>query len=178
MSIGEETKQFLSRRARFACEYCGVSETAAGGELTVDHFRPQSKNGGDELENLVYCCVRCNLYKGDFWIDKTDTPTLWNPRTEPFENHFRQTEDGLLFAVTESGELTLRTPKLNRPQLIAHRRQQLMQAEERRLLRETQNSVQVLLNINEEQSEIIKQREIRLEEQQRLLRTILLSDKK
>jgi hypothetical protein len=173
LSLGEVTKQFVRRRARFACEYCSISETSAGGELTVDHFRPQSKNGGGELENLVYACVRCNLYKGDFWVENTDTPPLWNPRTEPFENHFRQTDDGYLFAITETGELTLRTLKLNRPQLVEHRRQLYMQTEERRLLRETRNSVQVLLHLNEEQSEIIRQQELRLEEQQRLLKTIL-----
>ena len=173
MSLSEETKQFVRRRARFACEYCGVSETSVGGELTIDHFRPQSKDGSDEIENLVYACVRCNLYKGDFWVNNTDQTTLWNPRTEPFENHFGQTENGLLFAFTEKGELTLLTLKLNRPQLIAHRRQQFLQTEERHLLHETQTSVQVLLQLNEEQSKIIRQQELQLEEQQRLLKTIL-----
>lgn len=173
MSLSEETKQFVRRRARFACEYCGVSETSVGGELTIDHFRPQSKNGGDEIENLVYACVRCNLYKGDFWVNNTDRATLWNPRTELFENHFGQTENGFLFALSETGELTLLTLKLNRPQLIAHRRQQFLQTEERSLLHETQNSVQVLLQLNEEQSKIIRHQELQLEEQQRLLKTIL-----
>lgn len=177
MSLSEETKQLVRRRARFACEYCGVSETSVGGELTIDHFRPQSKNGGDEIENLVYCCVRCNLYKGDFWVDNTNAAQFWNPRLEPFENHFRQSEDGLLFAITETGELTLQTLKLNRPQLVAHRRQHFLQTEERRLLRETQTSFQVLLNLNEEQREIIRQHERRLEEQQRLLETILRQNK-
>ena len=167
----------MRRRAPFACEYCGISETSAGGELTIDHFRPQSKNGGDELENLVYVCVRCNLYKDDFWVDNTDAPPLWNPRTEPFENHFRQTEVGHFFAITETGELTLRTLKLNRRQLVENRRQHYLQTEERRLLNETRNSVQVLLHLNEEQREIIRQQELRLEEQQRLLKTILSQDK-
>lgn len=119
MSVSEETKQLVRRRARFACEYCGVSETSAGGELTVDHFRPQSKGGSDEPDNLVYACVRCNLYKSDFWTENPEASQLWNPRIEPFRNHFWQTEDGFLFALTENGEMTLNILKLNRPQLVA-----------------------------------------------------------
>lgn len=47
------------------CGYCGLSEVDAGGELTVDHFRPVAAGGGDDDDNLVYACFRCNLYKGD-----------------------------------------------------------------------------------------------------------------
>jgi len=166
----------VRRRARFACEYCGVTEQNAGGELTVDHFRPQSKAGSDELDNLIYACVRCNLYKGDFWVESSDALQLWNPRLEPFETHFWQTEDGLLFALTETGELNLKTLKLNRLQLVAYRQNQLLQTEERRLLRESEQSVQVLLRLNDEQREIIKSQEKRLEEQKNLLKLLLRSD--
>lgn len=167
----------MRRRARFACEYCGVSERSAGGELTIDHFRPQSKAGSDAINNLIYCCVRCNLYKGDFWVEQeADAPQLWNPRVESFENHFWQTEDGLLLALTPVGELTLKILKLNRSQLVAYRRQRFLQAEERRLLRESINSVQVLFRLNEEQREIIKSQERRLEEQKQLLKLLLRSD--
>src|SRR5215470_3644402 len=48
----------------FRCGYCRVDETGAGAELTVDHFRPSAVGGADDLENLVYACFRCNLYKG------------------------------------------------------------------------------------------------------------------
>jgi outer membrane lipoprotein-sorting protein len=44
----------VRRRANFACEFCGVSETDAGGQLTVDHFQPRHKGGDDSLENLIY----------------------------------------------------------------------------------------------------------------------------
>ena len=98
MSVSNSVKQVVRQRASFACEYCGVSEQSAGGELTIDHFRPQSKGGGDELENLVYCCSRCNLYKSDFWVEPPNQPQLWNLRNEPAENHFWQADDGHLFA--------------------------------------------------------------------------------
>ncbi len=33
--------------------------------LTVDHIVPQSKGGGDELENLQLLCHSCNSTKGN-----------------------------------------------------------------------------------------------------------------
>lgn len=173
MSISESTRQTVRRRADFACEYCGVSEQNAGGELTIDHFRPQSKEGGDEIDNLVYCCVRCNLYKSDFWIETPDAPQLWNPRLEPFERHFWQAENGNLFALTETGELTLRILRLNRPQLVAHRQQQFQQTEERRLLEASETAIEVLLRLNEEQRGVIRAQKSLLDEQQQLLNLLL-----
>ncbi len=67
MSISSSLHQKVRQKADFKCEYCEISETDSGGELTIDHFKPQSQNGGDEENNLVYCCFRCNLYKSDYW---------------------------------------------------------------------------------------------------------------
>jgi hypothetical protein len=41
MSISPELRQYVRKRADFACEYCGVSEIDSGGELTIDHYCPQ-----------------------------------------------------------------------------------------------------------------------------------------
>ncbi len=48
----------VRRRYRQACGYCGVSETDAGGALTVDHYRPVADGGDDSEDNLVYACFR------------------------------------------------------------------------------------------------------------------------
>ena len=176
MSLSEKVKQAVRQRAGFACEYCGVTEQRAGGELTVDHFRPQSKGGGgDELENLVYCCSRCNLYKSDFWVEPPLGPSLWNPRLEPAENHFWQAEDGRLHALTGKGSLSIRILNLNRPQLVAYRRGQRLMIEERRLLEESEIAVEVLLRLSEEQRELIRRQRILLEEQKQLLGLLLKS---
>ena len=53
----------IRQRYAYACGYCGVSETSAGGILTIDHFRPLAAGGDDDLDNLVYACTRCNQYK-------------------------------------------------------------------------------------------------------------------
>lgn len=121
MIADEQLCYFVRHRAKFACEYCGVSETDCGGELTIYHFKPRSKGGADDQENLVYCCVRCNLYKSDFWPVSPEATQLWNPRHELFENHFVVSGNGMLEALTEEGALSLKILRLNRPSLIEHR---------------------------------------------------------
>lgn len=61
MSVDDETRAHIRARATFACEYCGVKEDNAGGELTIDHYQPLAAGGSDGTENLVYACYRCNL---------------------------------------------------------------------------------------------------------------------
>ncbi len=63
----------VRRRANFACEYCGVTETDTGGRLSVDHLKPRAHGGADALDNLLYCCHRCNLYKADFWTPRNSS---------------------------------------------------------------------------------------------------------
>jgi CRISPR/Cas system Type II protein with McrA/HNH and RuvC-like nuclease domain len=42
------------------CVYCGAKK-----ELTIDHVIPKSRGGTNEWTNLVTCCSKCNLKKGD-----------------------------------------------------------------------------------------------------------------
>jgi len=119
--ISEELRYLVRSRAGFACEYCGISETDSGGELTIDHFKPKSKEGTDDQDNLVYCCLRCNLHKRDFWPTSSAAIQLWNPRHDPFEKHFVVSETGMLEALTDEGALSLKILRLNRPSLVEHR---------------------------------------------------------
>ncbi len=124
MSLPEGTRGLVRRRAGYRCEFCGVHENDAGGELTLDHYRPRSCGGSDSLDNLIYACSRCNLYKHDYWPVSEGAPRIWNPRREEFATHFATCKDGSLKAKTPGGTFTLRLLRLNRPQLIAHRRRQ------------------------------------------------------
>ena len=45
MSIDRQTRELVRQRAGFACEFCGITETDAGGELTIDHYHPSAKEG-------------------------------------------------------------------------------------------------------------------------------------
>ena len=107
MTVSPSLRQQVRKRANFACEFCGVTETDTGGELTVDHYRPKTKGGKDTLENLLYCCVRCNLYKANYLPEKSDTPQLWNPRLTSFHQHFLELDDGRLSPLTPTGIITL-----------------------------------------------------------------------
>lgn len=114
-------------RQRFGrcCGYCGVSEADIGGELTIDHYHPQSVGGDDSEDNLVYCCFRCNTYKGDFFPssgDLTHGRRLLHPLRDPVTLHFRENEQtGHLEPLTDTGRFHLALLRLNRPQLVQRR---------------------------------------------------------
>lgn len=63
----QERRAAVRLRYAMRCGYCGVHEREVGAELAIDHFRPRSAGGTDDLDNLVYCCPACNRNKGDFW---------------------------------------------------------------------------------------------------------------
>ena len=160
-------------RANYACEFCGVREKDCGGELTIDHFQPKSKNGSDTLENLLYCCIRCNQYKQDYWPANPREPSLWNPRQEPASQHFLQLDDGTLYPLTPTGSFTLKRLRLNRPPLVAYRLKKQQQEEKLRLLTRYQELVKVLAQLQIQSSHLIKEQQDLLKEQQELLNLLL-----
>ena len=119
--------QFKTIRDRFErrCGYCGVSEITVGGELTIDHYRPQAADGNDDQDNLIYACVRCNQYKGCFWPDDHDLDhdrRVLHPVLDDTAAHIGVDEDtGRLYGVTPTGAFHISLLRLNRPQLVAHR---------------------------------------------------------
>lgn len=139
-----ELRQNARRAYNFACGYCGVREEDAGSELELDHFKPRSLDGGDELENLVYCCTTCNRIKGDFWAESTTEKRLLHPQQDDLTQHLRQESDGLLTGLTETGKFHLKRLRLNRPPLIALRRARLENARLREELRQSQVAQKVL----------------------------------
>lgn len=57
----------FNRRNIFArdsnrCQYCG--KKFATSELSLDHVNPRSQGGDTSWENIVCCCVKCNVKKG------------------------------------------------------------------------------------------------------------------
>ena len=55
------------KRDSFTCQYCGRSAPEV--ILQVDHIKPVSGGGTNDLINLVTSCVDCNLGKGDRKLD-------------------------------------------------------------------------------------------------------------
>lgn len=120
--ITNEVRDETRRLYDYRCGYCGISEAAIGNELELDHFKPKSANGGDELENLVYCCTSCNRRKGSFWPEAGEiTKRLLHPKADYLTLHLRQEENGWLIALTETGVFHIERFELNRPRLIALR---------------------------------------------------------
>lgn len=57
----------FNRRNVFArdhnrCQYCGVHFSSS--ELSLDHVLPRSQGGEMSWQNIVCCCVKCNVKKG------------------------------------------------------------------------------------------------------------------
>jgi 5-methylcytosine-specific restriction endonuclease McrA len=52
------TRFNLFLRDRFACQYCGDTR-----DLTFDHVLPRAQGGRTTWENVVCCCIDCNLTK-------------------------------------------------------------------------------------------------------------------
>lgn len=173
MSLAEAIREQVRLRAGFACEFCGVTETDAGGLLTIDHFQPSTQGGGDAADNLLYCCPRCNQYKADYWPQSPTEPQLWHPRTTPRSAHFIELEDGTLHPLTEMGVFTLQRLRLNRPPLIAHRLRRRSREEEARWLARHRDLIQVLKQLNRQQAALLQEQRQLLEEQRDLLLRLL-----
>ncbi|MDI9639927.1 HNH endonuclease [Kamptonema cortianum] len=47
-------------RDQYTCQYCGSAR-----DLTIDHVIPRWVGGPHSWDNLVACCRKCNLKKGD-----------------------------------------------------------------------------------------------------------------
>jgi len=163
----------VRQRAHFACEFCGVTETDTGGELTIDHFQPHTKGGTDAPENLLYCCHRCNQYKADCWPTQSEDPPLWHPRHEPIERHLLFLANGTLYPITETGAFTLKRLRLNRPPLVAYRVRKQGEMAEYRILTRYRELVVILEQLHQQQVALLEEQQVLLEEQRRLVQLLL-----
>jgi 5-methylcytosine-specific restriction endonuclease McrA len=72
------TRPLVYKRDNHTCQYCGAKE-----ELTIDHVLPSSRGGDDSWENMVTCCLKCNLKKGNKLLKETNM-VLANKPMRPF----------------------------------------------------------------------------------------------
>lgn len=118
-----EERRALRERFGFRCGYCGVHEHQVGAELTVDHFQPSSRGGGDGRDNLVYCCHACNEFKGDYWRPDTALRLL-HPLRDGLNDHLLLADDGTIQGLTETGAFHIQKLHLNRTALVERRLRQ------------------------------------------------------
>lgn len=62
-SISKKIRFEVFKRDKFKCQYCGASAPEA--LLQVDHIKPVSKGGKNDLLNLITSCFECNNGKRD-----------------------------------------------------------------------------------------------------------------
>lgn len=173
MTITAELRRDVRERAQFACEFCEVTETDTGAELTIDHFRPQTRGGTDEFDNLLYSCARCNQYKSDYWPSQPDDLPLWNPRQELRAQHLLELEDGTLHPLTQVGAFTIHRLRLNRPALVAYRVRRRQQAAAVRLLTQYQAILDQQVRLQALVTALMAEQRQLLEEQRALLNLLL-----
>ena len=61
-SLGKKLRFEVFKRDKFTCQYCG--RAAPDVVLQVDHIKPVSKAGDDDMLNLITSCRDCNAGKG------------------------------------------------------------------------------------------------------------------
>lgn len=120
----QQRRTEVRQRYDARCGYCSVREAEAGSELEIDHFKPRTAGGGDDADNLVYCCPTCNRLKGDYWPGTdslTITRRLLHPARDDLGLHLREDADGRVIALTDTGAFHVSRLRLNRPPLLALR---------------------------------------------------------
>jgi hypothetical protein len=76
MSITKKLRFEVFKRDGFACQYCG--KTPPDVTLEVDHIKPRSKKGGDEINNLITACFDCNRGKTNIELKKIPNSLVEN----------------------------------------------------------------------------------------------------
>jgi hypothetical protein len=62
-AISKKLRFEVFKRDSFTCQYCGKS--APDVVLHIDHIKPVSKDGDNEITNLITSCFDCNMGKKD-----------------------------------------------------------------------------------------------------------------
>lgn len=125
--IPVEIQEQVLADAGHLCGYCHSDERLSGIPLSIEHIIPRVADGPTARENLWRSCRPCNEQKGG-QIAATDPETgelmpLYNPRTQPWREHFGWSVDGsLIEGRTPTGRATIVALQLNRPMLVAARR--------------------------------------------------------
>lgn len=126
-AVPQALRDRVIRQAGNRCGYCQSSEAITGIPLEIEHLIPESRGGLTIEENLWLACAPCNAHKasrasGFDPLTGIET-SLFNPRTQSWQEHFRWSPDGALMEpLTPTGRATVAVLKLNRPLVVAARR--------------------------------------------------------
>jgi len=79
------TRQNLFLRDKFTCQYCGKLLNNPK-DRTIDHVIPKSKGGKTVWSNVVLCCKKCNLKKGDRTPEEAGLKPLKQPKAPRWQS--------------------------------------------------------------------------------------------
>jgi len=121
VTLSNETRDLVRRRANDACEYCGLPQQASVLPHQIDHIIGRQHRGTDDVENLCLCCIRCNLKKGPN-IASIDPNTrlvsaLYHPRRHVWREHFAVVEAAII-GVTPEGRTTVELMDMNNEERV------------------------------------------------------------
>ena len=88
-----ELRRLVANRADYLCEYCLISEQDTILGCAIDHIISIKHGGSSDPDNLAYCCVYCNRFKGSdigsIILDKKEFVRFYNPRWDNWGIHFK-----------------------------------------------------------------------------------------
>lgn len=115
----------VRERAGNVCEYCRLPQSCQEATYHIDHVIPRHAGGETSLDNLALACVTCSLKKAartHAIDDHSGQPaSIFNPRTQAWDEHFDWTIDWQVQGLTPTGRATAAALGMNRPAIIAIR---------------------------------------------------------
>lgn len=128
--IPVHVRALVAKRAGFKCEYCLISDSQGSiyYKHQVDHIVSLKHRGTNSIDNLAYCCLSCNVYKGPDLGSIHDGTGIFvlffNPRTNVWSEHFRF-QFLRIEPLTETGWVTATMLQFNTPERMAARQNNL-----------------------------------------------------
>ncbi|MDQ7024008.1 MAG: RNA-guided endonuclease IscB [Anaerolineae bacterium] len=79
---GYEVRKYLLEKWGRKCAYCGAVHVP----LQVEHIRPRSRGGSNQISNLTIACEKCNLAKGTMSAAESGYPELQAQAKKPLKD--------------------------------------------------------------------------------------------
>ena len=74
--ISKKLRFEIFKRDGFSCQYCG--NTPPQVTLEIDHIKPVSKGGTNDINNLITSCFDCNRGKSNILLKQIPNPIVEN----------------------------------------------------------------------------------------------------
>lgn len=89
-AIPKSVRFEVFKRDSFCCQYCGASAPEV--LLQIDHIKPVSKGGTNDITNLLTCCAGCNSGKSDRELDDQSVVSKSRKQMEELQQRREQLE--------------------------------------------------------------------------------------